>query len=249
MSRQFDGSTSRLVFDVPAALTSYTHGTWMFMIKMLADNAWSGIVNLHNGLSTARAGIEKGDGANDNRANLAHGTNSRKNPDALTVADGWLLVLMAKATGTATPTWSIRTDGTGGSWTHGNTDGTLANATGTSTRIVVGEWQLGDHANMLAATMAIWQGTVLTNLQRESIWPGGSSGGVANILSLSPNWCVQYNQAVADGVLDLVSTGHERAADRVDTTFSTDNPSGFSYYSASAPAAPRPLIGQYSGFY
>jgi hypothetical protein len=231
VSLELDGSDDRRVFDVPAALQSYTFGTWLILVRQLDDGSWSGWLNLHNNLTTSRAGLEKGDTSNDNRVNLVHGGNARKNPDAITASDGWLLIVVGKATGTATPTWSIRTAGTGGTWTHGNMDGTLANATLTSNRMVVGMWEQTDFANMRVAAMAVWQGTTLNNTQRESIWPAGAGGSVDNILALTPTWCVQYNLAnPTDQILDLTGNGgNERAADRVGGTVSADEPPGWTY--------------------
>lgn len=249
MSRQFDGSADRIATTIAAGLASYTYGTWAVLLKMsvASDGAWAGIMNLHTTSFTSggssRAGLEKGDTSNDNRMNLVHGGSSRKNPDAITSSDGWLLFVVGKGTGTVTPTWSLRPAGSSGTWSHGSMDGTLANGSSSdSARMVFGQWEgTDDFAGFLAAA-AIWDEVNLDNTQRETLWPGSAAGEMADWLDLTPTHAWQFNQAsTGTAVEDLMNNGGDETAIN-GTAVSGDEPANWTYFSAGADGTATPAV-------
>ena len=143
-------------------------------------------------------------------------------------ADAWQIFGLSKASGTVAPRYH-RSLLSGGSWTHANAGGTVANKTNTVTQFEFGAFLGGSFSsskNCRIAVVAVFP-TSLSDANVESI---RTAADTQTLLDLGAVALWEFNQAsTGDDVIDL--TGG--FADQVDingtTVVTTDDPSGWTF--------------------
>lgn len=168
MARTFNGSTQSIQ-TTPGALSAMTFGTIAVVCKR-NSTGWNSLLTLHNSTGTSRIGIEI-EGAASGKLQWQYDGNFVLSA-AITVAngDGWVLVAIGKATGTATPRvhkYVYSTD----TWTHENAAGTATNSTSIASTGTCrfGEWEGSDWLNGDIAAAAVWSGRNLADAEMEEL--------------------------------------------------------------------------------
>jgi hypothetical protein len=216
VSRLFDGVDD--IMNYPGV--PFTFGTMLAVIKIATatDGSWQSFIEGISGPNSYAFGRK-----NDGNIFWANGITNLSSV-GIQDGDGWAIVAMTKATGTASPT--MHKIPIGGSRTSTTLGGTLANSTMTTG----GTTSIGgpsDFANMYVAAAAIWNGTVLTTTDLDGIHTAKTT---ASILALSPTWCVDDSDAFAT---DLTAGTADRSS-ITGTADDADDPAGWVYAGAAA---------------
>lgn len=142
-------------------------------------------------------------------------------------SDNWVILVVSKAAGTVLPRCHRYKFDTA-TWTHENMNATMADASGTADRVIFGERNAAsDDLNGKIALAGAWT-SVLSDSDVELLDNGLSSWTSLNPVAL---WRFDTDNVVS-GLQDTIGGADETS--HTGTTFSTDEPTGFSY-AASAP--------------
>lgn len=225
--RAFNGS-SDLINTATGALATGTFGTQAVIVKRGGTGNWHTFLALHNSGGSALTQFAYQDG--NLTAWWIDGV-TVTGPAAISTAD-WGLLVVRKATSTATPRFSLYNFSTD-TWVHANASGTRPNwpAPGTGGTVRV-EWEGFDRLNGRLAARAAWNSLP---------WAADASGdaaleaaglevSAANWLAASPSAMWLFNQAaVTDPVLDETGNGADQTSRTGTTVVNGDDPPGFSF--------------------
>jgi hypothetical protein len=227
MSRLFDGVDDLMTY---GSLTSTPTGalTLLILLKVAvaADNTWLSFIEIQQN-ATGRVAIGRENSATGHIYISGSSVQYYNAADgAITDADGWTIVAVTKAAGTATP--RIHKMVIGGSAFHNNAGGTINNPASGNQLFLGGN---DDFANIYVGAAAYWN-SELTDGQLNGIH---SAKTTQSILDLTPIWCVD------DGNGDGLATDRAGTKNRTaltGTTDSADDPSGWVYFGEGGAAAP-----------
>jgi hypothetical protein len=225
-SRNFNGTTDNLQFDV-GALSGFTHGTGIFLVKLGAlGAAFRTLLGFHTSGGTLRTAIQI-----NTSEELMWWNGTSEFSTAITIpAANWLLIVTRKASGNTVARFSVYNYSTD-TWSHDNTSsfspGTSPGAGGHFFPSLDGsEGWLGNYAGM-----AVWSNTLP--------WTADASGDAAivaanlhlayqNWVDASPDVALRFNQAaVTTAVTDDVDAADQSA--RTGTTVQNIGPVGFDF--------------------
>lgn len=173
MARHFDGAANDWMAWDPATggFSTFTDGTVVAVIRR-ASNGAAGIMELDDGSGDSPfTFFLDAAGGLDTIGIYAQGSSDVESAATVKVADGWCLVAVTKASGTATPRfhifkWSANT------WTHQNGGGTNI-VTHAWSKIRIGRSQSGDQFDGDLAALMIINGRVMTDSEIERL-PAGA---------------------------------------------------------------------------
>jgi hypothetical protein len=167
-ARTFDGASDNVICEA-GATTATTFGTFAAIIKR-NSTALNGIVALHNSAPNFIVGLEILDHASGDFAVYGSASGDINSAFTVTNADGWILLVCGKATGTATPRFHKYVYSTD-TWTHSNGGGTLANTSGTVDNVKFGMAGAGTGADFAGdlAVSAVWKNRQLTDTEVEQL--------------------------------------------------------------------------------
>lgn len=223
MARSFNGTTDHIQTTIGAFSAATAFGTMAFVWRSAAQNRFHGIMGAHDSGGTVKWAFEIDStnvmaGGNDSAGSLT-------STMTITTADGWVIGVYGKATGTVAPRYS-KCVLSSGAWTHENGATTLANGTspaGTGTWRF-GRWQTTDFASGQLLMAAAWTGRNLADAERELL-----SGGVAAWLGLRPDGLWMFDQSTVTNVVADLSGGGANQNAISGTSVLLDGVPGFSY--------------------
>lgn len=152
----------------------------------------------------------------------------------------WVLAVVRKATGTATPRYSIYNLNTT-TWTHGDASGTMVNGTApTSGYINTSTTGSASEAfdGRLAVTAA-WLNTVKWSADGtgdSQIETAGLHTSLANWVTAAPDSLWPWNPTVVAGIADIIGTSEQNAINGT-TLVEGDDPPGFSFTGGGGPSS------------
>jgi hypothetical protein len=235
--RRFNGSTAYVRLNV-GALSAATHGTYAAIFRVV-DN--TDARTLMAFLSSGNAFLWCPFMVNTDDRMLYHGDSDRFTAAAIPQAV-WLLMVVRKATGTATPRFSYYNFNTT-TWTHGDATGTTANGTAptsgfiqTATAGTAGTESFeGDIAVTAGWSNAVhWSADTTGDSQIEA---AGLETSLGNWVDETPDGLWPYNQeSVATDVTDITGGGADQAATLDTTVVTGDDPPGFLFSLGPAPS-------------
>ena len=217
--RHLDGTNDRILCNLGSGAVGAM--TYAAFIKRGADNAWHHVMGLHTtaGAQNVTA-LEISGGNNRLNYNVDSGSGGVESPITVTVSDGWVVVAVTKATGTATPRFHKVVPG--GSAEHEDAFGTAVNAARTPACWSIGEWEGTDDFNGRIAVVAAWN-SVLTNGQIEAL-----AGSEQAWIDADPDTLLLLDQAsTATPVVDLTGGGADETALTGTSVIDGDDPPGF----------------------
>ena len=240
--REFNGTSDDLVQNLGAA-TSQTFGTAAMLLKFSTVTSFRSLLQFND--STYTFVSAPLDFTNFGTFSTFYSTGSDTGFSASTGI--WYLVVIRKATGTATPRYSIYNYNTS-SWTHGNSaGGAEANGTATGAGGRSGfAFQGGsDFFGGRVAMRAAWSNSLPWTADASgdsALVAAGLHTSAANWVSNNPSVCWKYDQAsTATAVPDISSGGTGTQISITGTTvINGDDPPGFDF-SLGAAAAPPPV--------
>jgi hypothetical protein len=158
---------------------------------------------------------------------------------AITNPASWKILIVTKATGTATPRMHVFP--LGGAWTHQNADSSNSNpATQSSGHFYVGAYAdpgsgtLGDFCNMRVALYATWAGTALSDAECEALASGLATSAWTGH-SVTPTTVWEFTQAsTATAVEDLIGSADQTSIAGT-SVVTTDDPAGWTFAGGAAP--------------
>jgi hypothetical protein len=223
VSRLFDGVDDQMVFDVPASSSgqgvNLRWGTLLIVVKIAqSSGSWMSFLEKEHNNGTSHGGFGR---HSNNSPYMAYASSLAENGAGLdiTSADGWMVVAVTKATGTATPNLiKAPIGGSVSSNAAGSTIGDLSDSSNGRVRIGGND----DWANMYVAAVAAFHGVVLTTTDVQGIADAATTQSIAD---LNPTWLIDDSDAFAT---DLMGSGHDRTS-ITGTTDSADDPSGWVY--------------------
>lgn len=229
--REFNGSTDAIQWAIDA-LSGMTFGTAAAIIKPVTTSNAVHISAIHNSGGTFQATVlgYNTSGAVD-RAFMFSGGFANSNNDALNEGP-WYLVVVRKATGSATPRFSIY-NFTGATWAHqaGSTalaDWTSGGASGTIRTEVEGVERF--HGRI--ATSALWSNEVHWTADASgdtAVEAAGLEDALASWVTEAPDALWAFNQAsVATPVNDLIGNSDQTSISGT-TVVNGDDPPGFDF--------------------
>lgn len=222
MARTLDGVDDRIRCS-PGALSNYTFGTVLLVMRR-DSTAWNGLVVGHDGGGTSLWGLELGPSAGvDNRLFYLSNGNSSKSTFTLTNADGYVLAGGGKATGTAAPRMHKYVYSTN-TWTHEDGDTALANNTGTTAVVALGDWELSDFLAGDIAVAAVWK-RQLTDAEVEAL----AHSLTAWYASAPDALWVADQVATSMAVPDLTGGGANQSSITGTTVAATSAPLGYGF--------------------
>lgn len=198
MARAFDGTNDEI--RVAIGNCNITAAITMGLIFRRNDTAYNMLMGLHTSGGSGTYTMELEDNATGNKIDFSGNTQT----DGITVvnADGWVLLLVSKATGTVAPrshkyVYSTNT------WTHRDYTSTTANAASAAGGTMrFGEWEDVDDFNGDIACAAIWN-RVLTDGECETL-PFTLAAWHASV----PNGLWVFDQSLTtQNVVDLTGGG------------------------------------------
>lgn len=222
MARNFDGANDSL-HTSQGGLTSWTFGTYVAVIRRVGTN-WGNIATLHNGAGTALSGIEIGDGAAANALHYQSNSSAARSTFTVDEADGWVLVAAGKATGSNAPRmhkYVYATD----TWTHQDGSTNLANSTGTSATMRLGEWEGGDDFNGDIAVVGAWISRNLTDAEVEQL---PHSLAAWHALAATELWVLDQSDT-SQAVASLTGSGANQTSLTGTTVSATSAPIGYGH--------------------
>lgn len=209
-ARRFNGTSDFITFGPGSIGTAIAYGTIAVLIRCTNDTSYMAACSVESSTSTLIYELERADNTQLNVATLntnGSGCQSSNTGPYWTVADGWVLMVVKKTNGNQTPAFWKGT--LGGTWTSSAGLASLANTSGTVSKILLGsEGGAGDFWAGDIAMAAVWKDVALSdaNIQTlhisKSTWTG-----------LSPTWCVSCDQAsTATTITDLTGGGGNQTA-------------------------------------
>lgn len=202
-ARRFNGSSDFVNFS-HGALTTFAYGTLAALVRRRVDSVWGGVIQVTATDDRPAFGLEISD-ANKFGLNISQTGYSESSSLTVTAADGWTIVVVTKATGTAAPTfWKYPI---GGSWSSEAGGTSVADNTDTGTTIIgVGTFHdggfTGDFLDGDIAVCALWQGTALSSGQVQTL-----DDSYATWAALSPSWQTTWAQTTVTTVNDDTAGG------------------------------------------
>ena len=230
--REFNGTSDILNTDVGGA-SGMVYGTVATLVKFNTVTGFRDWAMLHtSGGSYAWAPLTLTNFSTLSMDNNGAGAESGINPGT----SSWKLIVARKASGTATPRFSVYDYGSS-TWTHAAGANTLANAAtapGSGGTIRFNFQDSDDFFGGRIAARAFWSNSLpwaATTGGDTDIEGAGLEDAAANWLSNSPTVFQLFNQAsVSDLVLDLSTTGTADEVSRTGTTVITGAPpAGFDF--------------------
>lgn len=194
--------------------------TFAVLIRVTSDDVWRTPIALHDASGTAYGHIQL---STSNTVVFGHGSDHSASTFTVDEADGWVLVVCSKGSGTETPRMHKYAFDSA-TWTHEDgdstlTDGTLPGAGGT---VRFGDWQGGDRLRGRMGVAAVF-GEQLSDTQVESLATGLGAWYAYGPQSLWP-----FDQAsISQRIRDLCGTSHQVDIQR--TSVPDDPPPGWSY--------------------
>lgn len=206
MPRQFNGTSDHIQTTIGAFGSATSFGCMAIIWKSNAQNRMHGLMGTYTSGGAVRWALEI-DGSNV----LAGGNDSGPSMTTsmtITTADGWVIIVYGKGTGTVAPRYHKCVLSTG-VWTHENGGSTLANGTTPSSTGVwrFGRWQSSDFASGQMALAAAWTGRNLTDAEAELL-----SGGLHAWLSLRPDALWQFDSSTVTSLSDMTGGGANQNA-------------------------------------
>lgn len=243
--REFNGTTDDFVCATGAA-SGMTYGTCAALIKFTTTAAFQQLSGLHDSGGTFLA---EPLGLVDFGQFTMWNTSDSTAVDASTGV--WYLAVVRKATGTATPRFSVY-NYTAGAWTHAAGSATLTDwtAPGTTGTIRCSFQGTADFFAGRIAARALWANTLP--------WTADTTGDTAIVSSglkdAASNWATRnpsafwlFNQtSTGTAVSDVSTTGTANQTSLTGTTaINGDDPPGFDFTLTAAP--PPPVAVQAAG--
>lgn len=227
--RAFNGS-SDLINTATGGLAAGTFGTQAVIVKRVATGAWHTFLALHNSGGSALTQFAY---QNTDLAAWWIDGITVTGPSAIVTSD-WGLVVVRKASGTATPRFSLY-NFTAQTWTHANASGSRPNwsAPGASGTVRV-EWQGFDRLNGRLAVRAAWN-SLPWNANAggdNALESAGLETSLQAWVDASPDALWAFNQAsTATPVEDLTGGGADQTSISGTAVVTDDDPPGFAFES------------------
>ena len=229
--REFDGTDDDIHTGV-GGLSGFTHGTVAAIAKRASGSSGAQtIFATHNSGGTGQLQFVF------NAGNLGWwGENSGEFLQTTHVADTevWYLVVVRKASGNATPRYSVY-DYSSDTWSHGNFTGDIVDSTapGAGGTIRFSYGGIGERLEGRIAARAAWSNDLpwaANGTGDTQIEAAGLETSIDNWSAVSPDALWAFNQAaVGDGVSDLTGNGADETSVTGTTVITNDIPSGFSF--------------------
>lgn len=225
--REFDGVDDALS-TATGALSTNAFGTFAALVRRTALAEWQTALGLH---SSAGVGLNLFGVAGGNQSVLYHANGTESTGPLISDTTNWRLIVVRKASGTATPRFSVYNYGTG-TWTHANGSAALPNwtapGTGGSVRFIFG---LFDPFQGRIAARAAWN-TVRWTADAAgdaALAAAGLEDALQSWIDADPDACWHFNQPVATAVADLTGGGADQTSITGTTAITGDDPPGFSF--------------------
>jgi hypothetical protein len=209
---RFDGINDQLKFETfTATLANVSDGAWtMAVLCNFTDlTHFNAIAYMLSGAGAgdAMAGLSHSSSSNDLFIDVGTGVNiSGMSPSTSTV----YMFVLSKGAGTVTPRLAWKA-GSGGSWTHVDADGTLANASA-SDQIQIGTWENVDFFEGHIGLVAFWEGAMsdgnkeaLDNNWATSDWWNSAHGQPAFLVELNVDAASTFD--LAENAFDVTASG------------------------------------------
>lgn len=236
--RDFDGTDDRIVVDNGAvgAFVNAAHSV-MILVNRSTDVNTHDILELNDGGFGAPL-IRLGD-TDNYRYSVAAGETSA----GTTTTGDWILLVVTRASSSATPRFHTKNLSTGGAWAHANGGAYASTNANTPTTISFGHAvRDGFFADVMLATAGLFT-YELTDAQCESLVATPGTNDLFNVSSggADPVAAWDFNQAsVADDVLDLTAGAANETAITGTTVVTGDDPPGWVF--GLGPPAPAPSM-------
>ncbi len=229
--REFNGTSDNLVQGLGAA-TGMTFGTAAMLVKFSTVTSFRSLFQLHDSGNTfVWTPLDM-----SNFATIQWYAGSQSDSGFSLSTGIWYLIVTRKATGTATPRYSIF-NYTSSSWTHANfTGGAIGNGTapGSGGRAGFAFQGSQDFFGGRVAAKAAWSNALPWTADAAGdavLVASGLRTAAASWLTSSPSVCWMYNQAsTATAVVDVSSGGSGTQISITGTTVvNGDDPPGFTF--------------------
>lgn len=229
--REFNGTSDNLIQGLGAA-TSMTYGTAAMLLKFNTVSGFRSLFQLHDSSNTfVWTPLDL-----TNFATVAWFAGSSSDSGFSLSTGGWYLIVTRKATGSATPRYSVY-NYTAGTWTHANfIGGAVGNGTapGSGGRSGFAFQGTDDFFGGRLAARAAWANALPWSADASgdsALVASGIKDAASSWLSSSPSVCWFYNQAaVTTAVPDSATGGAGTQISRSGTTAVTgDDPPGFNF--------------------
>jgi hypothetical protein len=242
--RSFPGTAANesLIF-LPGALNGVTPGPWTAAIlyKRVTDSNTTtanalfcisgSVTNTSNNFNSKFWFLNtSASTGNVGEVAFVDSTNTTNGSVTVVNADGWVVFVVTKASGTATPRFHLRKL-TAATTTRGNGAGTLANGSviASTDRVEFGKDEYFNRSNGLIALAGIWN-VALTDAQVDELWANLKTTDWRDNSGGTPLAYWEFNQdSVTTAVVDLSGGGANETARTGTSVVTGDDPPGWTF--------------------